>query len=335
MNKYTNFFPFRKRQKHCACKSLYNKELRFYFKNGQSWHGICLYLIYGNVLEVNVEKGKKPITDESLLSYIDQVRKLSLLTFEEEQELSKRIQDGDETARHRLIEGNLRLVIKIAKAYVTPDAHLADLIQEGNMGLMHAAEKYDHSKQVRFSTYACWWIRQAISRFLCNKRRVIRLPQKKEEILRKIHHVFHSLTQFHARKPTFDEIATEVGVSREDVESLLNMSLDIIPLDTGVECEEFSAVIDSYEDRTYCPEKVLMKKSSRETTLRVLNNLKEREKNVLIKRYDFNGKKRSTLKHISNEMGIAPETVRQIELKALLKLHCHHAEELRVHFEAR
>jgi RNA polymerase primary sigma factor len=280
-----------------------------------------------------MKKGKYPVTDESLSAYIDQIRKMPLFTFEEEQELSKRIQGGDKPAFHKMIEGNLRLVIKIAKNYVTPDTQLMDLIQEGNMGLMRAVEKYDYSKQVRFSTYACWWIRQAISRYLSNKRRAIRLPHKKEEVLRKILRVHHSLTQLHSRKPKFHEIAAEIGMPRKDLESLINLSLDMVPLDTGKDDEAFAAVIENYEDHTYCPERVLMKKSSREATLRVLDNLKDREKNVLLKRYEFHGEKRGTLRDISNNMGLAPETIRQIELRALEKIRHHHADDLRAYYE--
>ena len=281
-----------------------------------------------------MKKDKNTVSDESLFAYVDQVKKTTLLTFEEEQELSRRIREGDEAARNRLIEGNLRLVMKIARNYVTADTHLVDLIQEGNMGLIKAVEKYDSSKQVRFSTYACWWIRQAISRFLYNKRRAIRLPHKKEEILRRIHRVHHTLSQVHSRKPKYDEIAAELGVPREDVESLLRLSLEVIPLEAGSDDEASTNIIDNYEDHTYCPERVLMKKNSREATLAVLENLKDREKNVLLKRFEFHGENGGTLRAISSNMGLAPETIRQIEIKALQKLRHYHAEELRPYYEA-
>ena len=144
----------------------------------------------------------------------------------------------------------------------------------------------------------------------------------------------HSLTQLHARKPKSDEIAAEIGVSREDVESLLNLSLDLIPLETESDDDSLSTVIDNVGDNTYCPERVLMKKNSREATLTVLDKLKDREKKVIMKRYKFNGEKQGTLRDISNNMGLTPETIRQIEIKALEKLRHHHAEELRVYYEA-
>ena len=276
---------------------------------------------------------KNQASDDGLLAYIAQIRKIPLLSFEEELELSQRIQNGDEAACHRLIEANLKLVIKIAKAYVAPGMSLMDLIQEGNMGLMRAAEKYDHSRQVRFSTYASWWIRQTIVRFLTDKRRAIRLPHRKEEVLRKVHHMYHTLSQVHSRQPRIEEIAAEIGIPKGDVEYILCLTHEIIPLETERDDGTFSSVIEYYEDHTYNPERVLMRKSSREATLMILNKLKDREKNILIHRYELNGRKRRTLKNISNKMGLSTETVRQIELKALQKLRSH-AEDLFPYIEA-
>ena len=146
-------------------------------------------------------KDKEPDPDDSLQAYFNQIRRIPLLTFEEELELSKCVHKGDEAARRRLIEANLRLVVKIARGYLASNVSLMDLIQEGNMGLMHAVGKYDHNKQVRFSTYAAWWIRQFVSRYLANKRRTIRLPHRKEETLRKIQQSFYSLSQLYMRQP--------------------------------------------------------------------------------------------------------------------------------------
>ena len=275
-----------------------------------------------------MKKGICRTNDENLIAYIDQIRKIPLLTFEEELELSKCIQNGDEAARRALIEANLRLVIKLAKRYVTPGSSLMDLIQEGNMGLIRAAEKYDHTKQVRFSTYAAWWIRQAISRYLTDKKRTIRLPHRKEEVLRKIQKAYHSLSQLYNRKPKFSEIAAEIGIPVADVEFVFSLSNEILPLETEWGNNEPVVVIEQVADRTYCPELALIRKSSREDTFKVLNKLKDREKNVLIHRYELNGGRRRTLKNISNKLGLSTETVRQIELRALQKLR-RHAEDLR------
>ena len=271
--------------------------------------------------------GKDLAGDESLFAYMEQIRKISLLTLEEEQELSRCIQNGDKAARHRLIEANLRLVIKIAKGYFTSGISMMDLIQEGNMGLIRAVEKYDLSKQVRFSTYAAWWIRQAISRYLSDKKRTIRLPHRKEDVLRKIQQAYHSLSQKYNRQPKFEEIAAEVGVPLGDVECILNMAHDVISLETESEENDSVSLIDYLEDHTYSPERVLIMKSSREDTIRALDVLKDRERNVLISRYKLDGKEQNTLKNISARMGLSTETIRQIEIKALKKLR-HSAENL-------
>ena len=272
---------------------------------------------------------KKTTSDDSVVrSYFNQIKNIPLLTFEEELELSKRIQRGDEAARHRLIEANLRLVIKIARLYYTPDVAFMDLIQEGNVGLMYAAGKYDHQKQVRFSTYASWWIRQSISRFLSNKRRIIRLPHRKEESLRKIQRTYHSLSQTLMRRPRTEEVAAEIGVPVEDIEFILNITNSFISLEMDTGDDEATAVVDLHEDYTYSPERAFMKKSYRDATMHFLSRLKDRERRILIYRFQLNGDERHTLKTIGDKMGISPETVRQIELKALQKMRCH-AEELK------
>lgn len=274
-----------------------------------------------------------PDSEDCLQSYFDQIKIIPLLTFEEELELSKRIQKGDKQARRRLIEANLRLVVKIARGYLTTDVSLMDLIQEGNMGLMRAVDKYDHAKQVRFSTYAAWWIRQVITRYLSDKRRIIRLPHRKEEVLRKIQRAYHTLSQLHMRQPKIEEIAAEIGVPQEEVEFILSLVRDIISFELEKSDGESVTAIEFHEDYTYNPERDFMKKSSREATLKVLNHLKEREKNILIYRFQLNGGKAHTLKNISDKMGLSTETIRQIELRALQKLRGH-AEELRTFIDA-
>jgi RNA polymerase primary sigma factor len=272
--------------------------------------------------------------DDALLAYFGQIRTIPLLSFEEELELAQSISEGDELARRRLIEANLRLVVKIARSYYIPDVSFLDLIQEGNMGLMHAADKYDPLKQVRFSTYASWWIRQTITRYLANKRRTIRLPHRKEEILRKIQRAYHTLSQLYMRQPRTEEIAQEIGVSLADVEFILGITNGFLPLDVDRgNSEESTAAMDLHEDYTYSPERALMRKSSREATIQILKHLKDREKRIIIYRYQLNGGKRRTLKSIGDKMGISPETVRQIELRALQKIRIH-ADELRLYVDA-
>lgn len=273
--------------------------------------------------------------DDLLQSYFSQIKNIPLLSFEEELELSRRIQQGEEAARQTLIEANLRLVVKIARAYMIPDISFMDIIQEGNMGLIHAAEKYDHVKNVRFSTYASWWIRQYISRYLSNKRRTIRLPHRKEEILRKIQRSYHVLSQTLMHQPRTSDISAEIGISVEDIEFILNITNGFVSLETNTGDEDSPSAMDLHEDYTYSPERAFLRQSSRDDALRFLNSLKDQEKRILMYRYQLNGCEWHTLKKIGAKMGISPETVRQIELKALNKIRSR-AEELRgcMYFEA-
>jgi RNA polymerase primary sigma factor len=165
--------------------------------------------------------------EDNLKAYFSQIKKAKLLTFEEELALSRRIQKGDEAAKTQLIESNLRLVVRIAKNYLTPEVSILDLIQEGNLGLMRAVTKYDYRKEVRFSTYASWWIKQSIVRALSNKKRVIRLPHRQEEKLRKINKVYNNLSQVLMREPTLQEIADEIGLEEHEVASILNSSSSV------------------------------------------------------------------------------------------------------------
>ncbi|MEA1910950.1 MAG: sigma-70 family RNA polymerase sigma factor, partial [Spirochaetota bacterium] len=167
-------------------------------------------------------KMMKDTEENTLKAYFRQIKRSVLLSFDEELELSRRIQTGDELARQKLIEANLRLVVKISKSYITPDVSFLDVIQEGNLGLIKAAEKYDHEKNVRFSTYAAWWIKQSIVRALSKKRRIIRLPHRKEELLKNIQKTYYLLNQELSRKPSIEEIARDLNEDPEDIADLVN-----------------------------------------------------------------------------------------------------------------
>ncbi|HOV63411.1 MAG TPA: RNA polymerase sigma factor RpoD/SigA [Spirochaetia bacterium] len=272
-------------------------------------------------------KSEQDTADNPLKSYFEQIKKTPLLTFEEELELSRRIMKGDEVARQRLIEANLRLVVKIAKSYASPDVSFLDIIQEGNIGLIKAVSRYDYHKNVRFSTYAAWWIRQSIVRALSNKRRAIRLPHRKEESLKKIQGAYYSLSQKLLRKPSFLEVAKELKMQEEEVISILTMTGPVASLDSELH-EDSGNLFDVCEDNTYEPDKEIMEKSLREETMRFLEHLLDKEKQILLYRFSFYGGKKYTLKNISEELGISPETVRQIEMRAIKKLR-EHAEELK------
>jgi RNA polymerase primary sigma factor len=257
--------------------------------------------------------------EDGLKSYYAVIKRIALLSAEEERELSTRVFCGDEEARRRLIEANLRLVVKIARGFVTPDMPLLDLIQEGNVGLIKAAEKYDGTRNVRFSTYACWWIKQAITRSLVNSRRAIRLPHRKEELLKRIQRTYSILTQILQREPTVNEISRELHISDEAVSDVIGMAATLVSLENDGG-EDSGSIIDIYEDNSYSPDGELMKSCSREETLEMLELLLEKERRILMYRFEFLGGERHTLKSIGAELGISPETVRQIEKRALRKL---------------
>ncbi len=257
--------------------------------------------------------------EDNLKAYFNQIKKAKLLTFEEELDLSRRIQKGDEAARKILIESNLRLVVRIAKNYLTPEVSILDLIQEGNIGLMRAVSKYDYRKQVRFSTYASWWIKQSIVRSLSNKKRVIRLPHRQEEKLRKINKVYNNLSQVLMREPTLLEIAEEIGLEEAEVASIINSSSSVASLDSSVS-PDAGSLHDMVEDLSFDPDRELMRKTLREDTMRFLDALQEKERQILLYRFSFVSGRRHTLKKIGDELGISPETVRQIEIRALKKL---------------
>ena len=261
-----------------------------------------------------------------LQMYVDEVKAYPLLDFDGELELAQLAQQGNQAALHKLIKANLRLVIKIARAYATPDVPFIDLIQEGNMGLMHAAEKYDYTKKLRFCTYASWWIRQFITRYLINKRRIVRLPHRKEEMLRRIQRTYHTLSQTLMHQPRTEDIADELGISVQDIDFIVNMSSGPLPLEWDIEREDSPMAMEVHEDYTYCPERTVFRQYYCDRARNFLNRLNGTEKQVLSYRYQFEGGKPCTLKEIGDKMDLSAETVRQIEKKALAKIRSHAGE---------
>jgi RNA polymerase primary sigma factor len=260
--------------------------------------------------------------DNCLNTYLYQISGDRLLTADEEKRLSKRILNGDDDARRTLINSNLRLVVKIAKGYLTHDMELLDLIQEGNVGLIKAAEKFDFRKNVRFSTYASFWIRQSIARAISNKSRMIRFPHRKEETLRKIFKAQQKLTRELGRDPDMEEIAGETKITEKDVRSILMLPNRVVSIESTSDSEIFSLkqVVD---DSKYSPDYAVMRNYLKEKTKQMLNILTEREKKVLLLRYSFLQGERYTLKEIGKKIEISPETVRQIEMRALRKIREH------------
>jgi RNA polymerase primary sigma factor len=260
------------------------------------------------------------ISNEDILkTYFLRIKDIPVLTAKEEQDLSRRILGGDSEATRQLIESNLKLVVKIAKGYISADIPLMDLIQEGNIGLLKAVKKFDYRRNVRFSTYASWWIKQSITRALSNKKRCIRLPHRKEDMLRKIQKTSLDLSQHLMRKPSIDEVAHYIKMERHEVQDILNLSNGIVSMDSENR-EENGNLHDVLEDYTYSPDKLFMKKIMREDALKFLKQLFPKEQQVLLYRFAFVGGDRYTLKRISRQLSISPETVRQIEMRALQKL---------------
>ena len=241
---------------------------------------------------------------DTLKSYFEQIKKTPLLSFDEERALSRQIQKGDKEAHRKLVEANLRLVVKIAKTFLTSDLSLMDLIQEGNLGLITAATKYDYRRNVRFSTYASWWIKQSIVRSLSNKRRAIRLPHRKEEILRKISKTINTLSQELMREPTVAEVAGEIGIQETEVSAILSMSNTLVSLD-GEVTQETGNLQEVFEDYSFDPDKELIRKSLREETMKFLQQLEDKERQILLYRYSFYGGKKYTLK-LSTSLLMSP-----------------------------
>ena len=266
-----------------------------------------------------MKKTKYDDSDLTLHAYLEEISRFSLLNYEEELDFSHRIEKGEHEALNSLINANLRLVVKIAKAYVSPEMGLMDLIQEGNLGLIKAAEKYDYRKEVRFSTYASWWIKQSISRAITNKRRAIRLPHRKEEALKRLQKISEEFSQEYYRQPRIEELAAYTGMNEHEVSSVLDLAGTTVSLDSEINMNN-GTLLDVLEDNSYSPDGELVRKSLKEDTRRFLGILREREKAILMYRFAFDGDKKYTLKMIGEKMGISPETVRQIEMRALKKL---------------
>ncbi|MDR0409109.1 MAG: RNA polymerase sigma factor RpoD/SigA [Spirochaetaceae bacterium] len=260
--------------------------------------------------------------DDVYQTYINQVKKVPLLTVEEERELTSRIAEGDKAAMRRLIEANLRLVIKIGQKYRSPDVSLMDLIQEGNVGLMRAVEKFDVSKNTRFSTYAVLWIKQAIARFVVSKRRTIRLPLKKEELLRRIYIAEHTLHQKFGRSPKIGEVAAETGYSISDIELVMNVACNPLSLEAELSSKSGASFAEVCEDNHQSnPEREFMARYSKHETRRFLKtHLNFRERAVILHRFHLVDSDMYTFQKLGDSLGISAEAVRQIEKRALNKI---------------
>jgi RNA polymerase primary sigma factor len=261
----------------------------------------------------------KIILTNNLKHYFSEIKKHKLLSKEEEFALAEKIEKGGRDAFNKLVNCNLRLVVNIAKKYQTKEWKLADLIQEGNIGLITAVKKFDYRKNFRFSTYACWWIKQAILRSITNKRRTIRLPYRKEEKIKKINNAIDELYQELTRKPTVKEIADRLGFDKADVSSLKSINEKIVSIDfESMNDFENNHCISNNSSET--PEAILIKNYLVDETNNVLKKLQDDERRIILSRFAFERRKKQTLKSLAKELGISPETVRQIEIRTIKKI---------------
>ena len=271
------------------------------------------------VLDLSVPKGVS--TDDPVRMYLREIGSIKLLTPSEEIELARRIVAGDERAKQKLAKANLRLVVSIAKKYVGRGMLFLDLIQEGNLGLIRAVEKFDHNKGYKFSTYATWWIRQAITRAIADQARTIRIPVHMVETINKLKKISRKLAQDLGRKPADEEIAREMDVTVEKLREIFKVAQEPISLETPIGKEEDSRLGDFIEDReTEAPVHAVTHELLREDLNEVLKSLSVRERDVLRLRFGLDDGRSRTLEEVGSQFGVTRERIRQIEAKALRKL---------------
>ena len=259
--------------------------------------------------------------DDPVRMYLKEIGRIKLLTPEEEQEIAKKMAEGDEDARKRMSEANLRLVVSIAKRYVGRGMQLLDLIQEGNLGLMKAVEKFDYTKGYKFSTYATWWIRQSITRAIADQARTIRIPVHMVETINRVLRTSHSMVQKLGREPTTKEIADELHIEESKVEEVLKIAQEPVSLETPIGEEEDSHLGDFIQDdEASQPSEEASYTLLREQLEEVLSTLTPREEQVLRMRFGLTDGKPHTLEEVGKEFDVTRERIRQIESKALRKL---------------
>ena len=272
-------------------------------------------------LETELSVPEGIAVDDPVRMYLKEIGRVPLLTADEEIELARRMGAGDESARHRLEEANLRLVVSIAKRYVGRGMLFLDLIQEGNLGLLKAVEKFDYSKGYKFSTYATWWIRQAITRAIADQARTIRIPVHMVETINKYIRISRQLLQDLGRDPTAEEVAKEMGLSTLRVREIMKIAQEPVSLETPIGEEEDSHLGDFIEDEAALdPADAASVMLLKEQITEVLQTLAPREAEVLRLRFGMEDGRSRTLEEVGQSFGVTRERIRQIEAKALRKL---------------
>lgn len=265
---------------------------------------------------------------DSVQMYLSEIGRVPLLTATEERDLAKKIQQGSEEARQKLTRANLRLVVSIAKRYIGRSPHLSllDLIQEGNMGLFRAVEKFDYRKGFKFSTYATWWIRQAITRALADQARTIRIPVHMVETISKYVQTKRRLLQSLGREPLPEEIASEMGVDVDKIHHIMKISQETVSLEAPVGEDDEDSVLGEFieDEKEILPDQSAARRLLRDQLKQILMDLSPREQKILQMRFGLNGETPRTLEEVGHEFGVTRERIRQIEAKALEKIRHHH-----------
>lgn len=274
--------------------------------------------------QVRRQANLKEIANDSVRMYLSEIGRVDLLTADEEIRLAKRIAKGDPVAKQKLAEANLRLVVSIAKKYIGRGLSFLDLIQEGNIGLFRAVEKFDPQRGFKFSTYATWWIRQAITRAIADQARTIRIPVHMVETINKLTHTQRQLLQELGREPTVEELASEMELDVKKVRHILKISQDIISLEAPVGAEEDSKLGDFIEDQdSASPADLTNRKLIKENIHGMLQYLSAREQKIIRMRFGLDDGTGRTLEEVGQEFGVTRERIRQIEAKILQKLRDH------------
>ena len=272
-------------------------------------------------IDIEASIPKSIAVDDPVRMYLKEIGKVPLLTADEEIELAKRMEKGDEEAKKRLCEANLRLVVSIAKRYVGRGMLFLDLIQEGNLGLIKAVDKFDYTKGYKFSTYATWWIRQAITRSIADQARTIRIPVHMVETINKLIRVSRQLLQTYGREPSPEEIALEMGITVEKVREIQKIAQEPVSLETPIGEEEDSHLGDFIPDEDVpAPAEAAAFSMLKEQLVEVLDTLTEREQKVLKLRFGLEDGRARTLEEVGKEFDVTRERIRQIEAKSLRKL---------------
>ena len=280
-----------------------------------------LELAAGTEEDIEASLPKGVAVDDPVRMYLKEIGKVPLLSADEEIELAKKMEQGDEEAKKRLCVANLRLVVSIAKRYVGRGMLFLDLIQEGNLGLIKAVDKFDWRKGYKFSTYATWWIRQAITRSIADQARTIRIPVHMVETINKLIRISRQLLQEYGRDPTPEEIAREMDISEEKVREIMKIAQEPVSLETPIGEEEDSHLGDFIpDDEVPAPAEAAAFSMLKEQLVEVLDTLTEREQNVLRLRFGLDDGRARTLEEVGRKFDVTRERIRQIEAKALRKL---------------